>query len=110
MMIATMIADLVIAPPTPKMLNYPGTIGIIGAVISTLALLVVVGKFDPSGGVLAISLLITMAFLGTVVFCLFFSVPADSVTSSIIGGLTAAFGAVVAHWIGRSNGHNPPKQ
>lgn len=98
------IADIVIPPPSPKLLDYPGTMGVSISIISTMALLIVVGKFDPSGGILAISLLITLAFIGVVIFCLFFSIPTDAISSSVIGGLTAAFGAVVAHWIGRQNG------
>jgi hypothetical protein len=34
--------------------------------------------------------------------CLFFTIPSDEITSGVIGGLVAAFGAVIAHWIGRS--------
>ena len=100
--------EVIQPPPIPKMFDYPGITGALGGVVGTMALLIVVGKFDPSGGILAISLLITLAFVGVVTFCLFFSIPSDDVTSGVIGGLTAAFGAVVAHWIGRQNG-GPPK-
>lgn len=92
---------LILAPPTPKMLDYPASIGIAMGVVFTTILLMVAGRFDPTGGVLTISLLVTLAFIGAVVFCLFFTVPNDEVTSGIVGGLIAAFGAVVAHWLGR---------
>lgn len=99
-------SELVAPPPVPKTLDYPASIGIAMGVAFTTILLIVAGKFDPTAGVLTISLLVTLAFIGAVTFCMFFTVPNDEITSSIIGGLTAAFGAVVAHWLGksRSNG------
>lgn len=97
-------SDLVIPPPTPKLMDYPATLGIGIGIIFTTILVFVAGKFDPTGGVLTISIMITLAFTGTVTFCLFFTVPNDEVTSGVVGGLIAAFGAVVAHWIGRSQG------
>jgi uncharacterized BrkB/YihY/UPF0761 family membrane protein len=94
-------ADLVVPPPIPKMLDYPGSVGIGIGIVFTTFLLYVAGKFDPTGGTLTISLLVTLAFVGAAIFCLFFTVPNDEVTAAVLGGLTAAFGAVVAHWLGR---------
>jgi hypothetical protein len=93
--------DLVVPPPMPRLLDYPGAMTGVFIVIFTLAMLFVAGKYDPTGGTLTISLMVTLAFIGTVTFCLFFTVPNDEITSGIIGGLVAAFGAVVAHWLGR---------
>jgi uncharacterized BrkB/YihY/UPF0761 family membrane protein len=95
------VADLVIPPPTPKIFDYPGAVGVAFLVVFVTVLLLVAGKFDPTQGALTISLLVTLAFIGTVVFCLFFTVPRDETTAAIVGGLTAAFGAIVAHWLGR---------
>ena len=93
--------DLIIPPPTPKLMDYPASIGLVLAVVMTSVLLVVAGKFDPSGGTLTISLLVILAFLGLVTFCAFFTIPTDEITSGAIGGLVAAFGAVVE--IGRAH-------
>lgn len=98
--------QLVIPPPSPKIMDYPAATGLALGILFTTLLLFVAGKFDPTSGVLTISLLITLSFVGTVTFCLFFTVPNDEVTSGVIGGLIAAFGAVVAHWIGRAK--EPP--
>jgi len=87
-------------PPIPKLMDYPSSIGVSIAVILTTVLLIVVSKFDTTGGVLTISLLVVLAFLGLVTFCAFFTIPADEITSSAIGGLTAAFGAIIAYWLG----------
>jgi hypothetical protein len=93
--------QLVIPPPTPKMFDYPGAVGVAFLIVFTTVMLFVAGKYDPSGGVLSLSLLVVLAFIGVVVFCLFFTVPRDETTAAIIGGLTAAFGAVIAHWLSR---------
>ena len=93
-------SDLVILPPSPKLLDYPVSIGIALEIVFVTFLLFVAGKFDPTGGVLTISLLVVLAFIAVVIFCAFFTVP----TASVIGGLTAAFGAVVAFWLNKPRG------
>lgn len=99
-------SDLVIPPPTPKLLDYPASVGLVIAVVLTGALLVVSKYYDPTGGSLTISLLVILAFLSLVTYCAFFTIPTDEITSGAIGGLVAAFGAVVAYWIGRGRGPN----
>jgi uncharacterized BrkB/YihY/UPF0761 family membrane protein len=89
-------------PPIPKLTDYPASVGLAVGVILTIILLFIAGKFDPTGGVLTISLLIVLSFIGVVIFVLFFTVPNDEITSAVIGGLTASFGAIVAFWLGRS--------
>jgi hypothetical protein len=100
--------DLVIPPPTPKLIDYPASVGVIIAVVLTTVMVVVASKFDHTGGTLTISLLVILSFLGLVTFCAFFTIPTDEITSGAIGGLVAAFGAVVAFWLNRSNGRGPP--
>jgi apolipoprotein N-acyltransferase len=95
---------LIIPPPVPKIFDYPGAVGISFLIVFTAALLFVSGKFDSTGGVLTISLLIVLAMVGAVVFSLFFTIPVDQSTAALIGGLTAAFGAVVTYWLGRKGG------
>jgi uncharacterized BrkB/YihY/UPF0761 family membrane protein len=94
--------EIVQIPPVPKMIPYPGAVGIAIIIIFTTILVFVIGKYDPTGGPLAISILVILAFIGVVVFCLFFTVPNDEITSGVIGGLIAAFGATIAHWLGRT--------
>jgi hypothetical protein len=94
-------------PPVPKINDYPALMGVGGAVIFTALLLVVAKWFDPTGGTLTISLMVVTAFFGVVAFSLFFNIPADDeVTPAVVGGLVAAFGAVVAFWLGRGNGRD----
>lgn len=100
--------DLVVTPnPLPRLLDYPASIGLAIAVALTTVLLVVASRFDPTGGSLTISLLVVLGFIGLVIFCALYTIPTDEITSGAIGGLVAAFGAVVAFWLGR--GREPPK-
>jgi hypothetical protein len=98
-------SDLVIPPPSPKLLDYPASVGLAIAVALTIILIIVANKFDKTGGTLTISLLVILAFLGLVTFCALFTIPTDEITSGAIGGLVAAFGAVVAFWLSRT----PPR-
>lgn len=100
-------ADVVQLPPVPKIMDYPASIGLIIAVVLVTCLLVVTSKFDASGGTLTISLLVVLGFMSLVTFCAFFTIPTDEITSGAIGGLVAAFGAVVAFWLSR-NRKDPP--
>ena len=92
--------DLVIPPPAPKIIDYPGSIGMALDIVFTGILILLAGRYDATGGVLTISLLIVIAFLGVVSFCVFFTIPNNEISAGAIGGLTAAFGAIVSHWLG----------
>jgi hypothetical protein len=99
-------SDLVIPPPTPRIMDYPASIGLVIAVVLTVVLVIAASKFDKTGGTLTVSLLVILAFLGLVTFCALFTIPTDEITSGAIGGLVAAFGAVVAYWLSRGR---PPE-
>jgi hypothetical protein len=94
-------STLVLPPPTPKLFDYPGAVTIVFVVVFSTAMVFVASRMDPTGGVLTISLMIVLAFIGMTVFVLFFTVPTDEITSAVIGGLVLAFGAIIAHWLGR---------
>ena len=93
--------DLVVPPPSPRIMDYPASIGLALCVLFTTLLLFAAGKFDPTDGVLTISLVVVLSFMGVVTFCLFFTIPTDEITGGVVGGLTAGFGAVIAYWLGR---------
>jgi|SRR5580693_2182217 hypothetical protein len=99
-------SDLVIPPPSPRIMDYPASIGLVIAVVLTVVLVIAASKFDKTGGTLTVSLLVILAFLGLVTFCALFTIPTDEITSGAIGGLVAAFGAVVAYWLSRGR---PPE-
>jgi hypothetical protein len=90
-------------------MNYPIFVGVVSAVFLTAFLLWVAGKFDPTQGVLTISIMIVLGMLGAVGYCLMFTIPPDDITPGIVGGLTAGFGAVVAHWLGRVQMKGEPR-
>jgi uncharacterized membrane protein YjjB (DUF3815 family) len=88
-------------PPIPKLFDYPTTVAVIIGALATAFILVVANRFDQSGGTLTISIMVVLAMLAASTFTMLFSVPTDEITSAVVGGLVAAFGAVVAYWLGR---------
>lgn len=101
-------AEVVNPPPPIAVTDFPILIGAVIGCVLTSIMLAVAGKFDKSGGALTISLLITIGMLGAVSYCLIFTIPNDDITPSVVGGLTAGFGAVVAYWLGRAR-EGPPR-
>jgi uncharacterized membrane protein HdeD (DUF308 family) len=99
--------DLVVPPPYVKLLNYPVTIGVVSLMLTTTILLIAASKFDRTHGSLTISLMIVLTFAGVVTMCLFFTIPQDQTTAAVIGGLVAAFGAVMSFWLTPKN-REPP--
>jgi hypothetical protein len=98
--------------PLPFITSYPAAAAILLIVLSTMALLWVATRIDRTGGSLVISLIIVVAFIGVVAYCLVFSVPKDEINSTVIGGLATAFGAVIMFWLNRNHDRKdpPPKQ
>lgn len=91
-------------PDLPKVLDYPVTIGLTVEVIAVVVLLLIAKRYDPSGGSFTIALLIVTAMIGLTIYAALFTVPQDEETATVIGGLVAAFGAVVAFWLRGRNG------
>lgn len=99
-------SEVVNPPPAVTILSYPAAIAVVAVAAATTIMLIVSGRFDPTEGVLTLSLMITLGMLGAVAYTLVFTVPVDDITPSVVGGLTAGFGAVLAYWFGR--GKPPP--
>jgi hypothetical protein len=92
-------------PPAPKILDYPSLFSVAFVVLFASIMLVVSKQFDATGGPLTISLIVVLAMVAVVAFSMIYNIPADDeVTPAVVGGLVAAFGAVVAYWLGRSGG------
>ena len=94
-------AEVVNAPIVTGVGNFPATIIVGSSVLMTIILLVVASKFDNTGGVLTISLLITIGLLAAITYCLIFTIPQDELTPGVIGALTMGFGGVVTYWLTR---------
>ena len=69
-------------------------------------MLFISGRFDQTNGVLTLSILVVISFIGIVMFSLLFAIPASETNAAVVGGMTAAFGAIVAYWLGRGKGNS----
>lgn len=93
-------------PPLVKVLDYPALLAVVTCALVVTALLWVARRYDPTDGILTISLLIIVAFIGMSAFSVMFTVPTDEITSAVIGGLVAAFGGIIGYWLSRNS--KPP--
>ena len=99
---------VVAPPPTPIITSFPASIAVAATVIGSVVLLLVAARYDHTGGVLTISLLIILAFLGFIAFAMLVSVPNDQTTSAVIGALIGGVGAVLTFWLGKPPSPPPP--
>lgn len=96
--------DVVNPPPSVALLPYPAAATALGIAVLTGLILLISSKFDRTNGPLTISIMVVLSMIGSVSYCLIFTVPQDDLTPGIIGGLTAGFGAVIAYWLGHKGG------
>jgi hypothetical protein len=92
----------------PPQTGLAVVVGVAAGAICTTFILAVAKRFDPTNGTLTISVMIVLAMMGATAYCLIFTIPTDDITPGVVGGLTAGFGAVVAHWLGRTRDSPPP--
>ena len=92
--------------PAPQLTDYPAAVGVVLGVLLTAVLLFVSGRFDPTNGVLTLSILVVISFIGIVMFSMLFAIPTSETNAAVVGGMTAAFGAIVAYWLGRGKGNS----
>lgn len=95
----TSTGSLIRFPPVNKVLDYPVATGIFLDALFVSVLLIVAYRFDRTGGALTIALMVVIAFIGTAVAVVVWTIPPDEETATVIGGLATAFGAVVAYWL-----------
>jgi uncharacterized RDD family membrane protein YckC len=100
------VADGPVNPPS--IVNYPSAVAVVVIVVFTALLLFVAGRYDPTKGVLTISIMIVLGMLGATAYCLVFTIPNDDITPGVVGALSAGFGAVLTYWLGRAAQGGPP--
>lgn len=86
--------------PPPAPFTVPGFVAISIGVLLAAALLLATMRFDPTKGALTVSYLVILAFCACLTWAVRYQIPQDPETAALVGGLVAAFGAVVAYWIG----------
>lgn len=100
-------SDVVIPPPTGlKHFDYPVAVALLFLCLFTTILVFVASRFDPTQGLLTISIMVVVAFCAALGFSMLFTVPNDETTSLVVGGLVASFSAVITYWLTKRNGGN----
>lgn len=102
--------------PAPDLASYPwpsipfpAFVTAAGAVLLTCLIVVVMHYFDASKGRTTISLLIVIAFVAATFASMIYPTQQTPIVEILIGGLSAALGAVAAHWLGiKPGGDDPP--
>ena len=61
--------------PAPQLTDYPAAVGVVLGVLLTAVLLFMSGRFDPTNGVLTLSILVVISFIGIVMFSMLFAIP-----------------------------------
>ena len=74
------------------------------AVMAASALLMVCAqRFDPTMGVLTISIILAVAFVTATFASMVYNIQQNPLTEILVGGLATALGGVVAHFLGTRN-------
>jgi hypothetical protein len=91
--------------PWPS-IPFPAFVTAAGPVILTGLIVVVMHYFDASRGRTTISLLIVIAFVAAPFGAMIYPTQQTPIVEILIGGLSAALGAVAAHWLGIKPGQD----
>jgi hypothetical protein len=80
---------------------YPAFVSTAGLVAITAGLVVITHYFDPTKGLVTLSMVIVVAFVAATIASMIYQIPQVASTEILIGGLATALGATVAYWMGR---------
>ena len=84
--------------PYPALVTAAGTAGL------TMLVVIAAHYFDPSRGLLTLSVLLIIAFIAVTLASMIYSVPQTPTTEILIGGLVSSVGGIVAFWMSRNRG------
>lgn len=82
---------------------FPFPASIAAGIVVFLAVLTLLAssRFDQTGGLLTISILIVAAFIAVAFTSLLYNYQQTAVVDILVGALATALGAVVSYWMGR---------
>lgn len=86
--------------PPESPFTIPGFAAVGLGVIYTSVMVFMIGRYDKTGGALTVSVMVVIGFFAALTWAIRYQIPQDPETAALMGGLVAAFGAVVAYWIG----------
>ena len=85
-----------------------GFIAAITVAAMTVVIVMVARRFDRTGGMLTISILVVQGFITGVYGAMLYEIRQNPITEILVGALATSMGAVIAHWVGGTRAHTPP--
>ena len=80
-------------------LPLPATLATAGVLMLAVILLLVSHRFDTTGGLLTISLVMLSAFVGVTYTTMLYDVKQTAIMDILVGALATSVGAIVAFWM-----------
>ena len=84
-----------------------GFIAAITVAAMTVVIVMVARRFDRTGGMLTISILVVQGFITGVYGAMLYEIRQNPITEILVGALATSMGAVIAHWVGGTRQHTP---
>lgn len=80
-------------------LPFPASIAAGIVVLLSVLVLLASGRFDTTGGLLTISLMVVAAFVSVTFTVMLYPVPQTALVEILVGALATSLGAVIAFWM-----------
>lgn len=80
---------------------YPAFLSTLGLAAIGAVIVVVARFYDPTTGLLTVSVLIVLATIAATFASFLYEIPQVPSTEILVGALATSLGAIIAHWVGR---------
>lgn len=77
----------------------PATLGTMAALLMAVVVLLASHRFDATGGLLTLSIMIVAAFISVTFTSMLYNIQQTPLTEILIGALSTSVGAIVAFWM-----------
>lgn len=80
-------------------LPFPASVATVIVILMSVLLVVIANRFDNSGGIITVSVLVVAAFISVNFTGILYGVPQTPINEIMIGALATSLGAVIAFWM-----------
>lgn len=79
----------------------PATLGTVAALTMAVLVLIAARRFDTTGGLLTLSIMIVAAFISVTFTALLYDIKQTPLSEILVGAMATSIGAVIAFWMSR---------